>query len=98
MTRGRLVLVCVGVLGIGLAYRMSKSHEPSEPSAETDGAAGVPKLDAPAPGANYELTSSDVPLTVDYRKYAAKRVTPDNYRRALTEIERELDALAASND
>jgi len=87
MTR-RLVLgsllACALFLGIYCGSGRDE-RDPSERARALEAAADDP----------YDPTAMDVPLTVDFEKAASKRVQPDNYRKELTRIERELKALKA---
>jgi len=87
-------LLVGSLLLVGACHAKESANEEAAPADELQ----LRELETPKPGDNYEPSASDVPLTADFAKAAAKRVTPDNYRKELTLIERELDQLASSTE
>lgn len=83
MTRGKLLTV-VGLLG-GLAlFGSCLFGSPGSPSERDDLCTETPKP--------YEPTASDIPLPHDYEAAAERRIGPDNYKRELARIAREISS------
>ncbi|MEY4515135.1 MAG: hypothetical protein RLZZ450_7257 [Pseudomonadota bacterium] len=91
MTRSLVLVGCV--LAASLSVLGCKKDE-HDPEAHGEGLDEPAALEVPVPSGDYKLTASDMPLTDDFRKAAAKLVTPDNYREQISRVERELAQLA----
>lgn len=93
MTRRLSQSACLLALTFSLAA-CSKAEKRAHDDSETgETLATAPALEDVEEPEVHELTPSELPLTSDFAKAAAKRVTPDNYRKELVRIEKELAQL-----
>jgi hypothetical protein len=93
----RPALLLLSVLALGCA----KAEPPSAPSAADhkvrtpgESMADLPALETGKLDDDYTPTASELPLAEDFAAAAEKRVTPDNYRKELITIQKELEQLA----
>ena len=77
----------------GLAGCTKADHDAQAHAASSSGRPALEGEPEP-PEPDRELTAKEMPLTDDFRKAAAKLVTPDNYRDQIARVERELAQLA----
>jgi hypothetical protein len=83
-----VLAACAGLTGCTKADHDAQAH-----AARSGGRPALEGEPEP-PDPDRELTAKEMPLTDDFRKAAAKLVTPDNYREQIARVERELAQLA----
>ncbi|MDB4977155.1 MAG: hypothetical protein JWN48_5496 [Myxococcaceae bacterium] len=85
-----LLLLLAGCSKAGATKPAPHEHERHPAHREADEPA---QPETQPESADYQPSPSEVPLTDDFTTAAQKRVTPDNYRRELVTIEKELHQL-----